>query len=156
MEDLPSHHISEIPTTIVMSCNKFFHDTDISTHLLQAAKTKYNGKCTIDGYISNVQSIKKIGSAKVSGHDLSGNIHINIIMSIDIIMYQNDPFYCKITKLDSNMGAYLSENDPFIIIIPFLEKDTRGSRRKKNDIIRVKIRHIKCQEDNIVIIAEQQ
>ena len=142
-----------INTIIELPCDDFFKNKiQLIEYLTEKTKKKYVNKCSLDGLYLGINSLKLKMDPIVSNCNLTGIIQCFISVSMDTKMILENLFDCIISKVDLNMGAYIS-NDiyPFTVIIPF----NSNVNYERGDKIKVKKRYIKCKENSIVIIGEK-
>lgn len=130
-----------------------YNSQTIDKLLLSRIKEKFMGKCTIDGYISDVHKIVGKDLPIITNKDLSADVTFsNINTRVTIANYNiGDIIKCTIDKLDMNIGSYISMNKPFII---FLIASDNIRTIKIGEQVNLKIVAKKIDQQEIHLIGE--
>lgn len=152
IETRPNIYRHAFEENLYIPCNEYLKCKDLNKYITDIVTSKYVGTCSNHGKYVDISKIDILGSPIVSSSDFSGDIVLRIRTHMNTEMYLDETIYCKITKIDMNMGVYISSNAPFIIIIPFGSLNSK--KFKKNDLLAVKKLSINNTSTQIIIIAE--
>jgi hypothetical protein len=152
IETQPKIYCHTFEENLYILCHEYFNCKNLNKHITDIVTNKYVGTCSNYGKYLDILKIDILDHPIISNSDFSGNIVLRVKIHVSMEMYLDETIYCKITKIDMNMGVYISSNPPFTIIIPF--GSLTSKKFKKNDLLAVKKLSTNNTISQIIIIAE--
>lgn len=129
-----------------------YNNKTIDVLLLSKIKEKYLHKCSTQGYISEIDKIVSKQLPVITNKDLSADVTFHMIIRVLIANYNvNDKITCKIDTIDTNIGAYISIEKPFVI---FLLATDSTKTIKIGETVSLRVVAKKIDQEEIHLICE--